>query len=366
MNKIIKSMLMMVVGLGLLTACSDDTDSNPTVVTPTKFVLNTPAAANQPIDLTNSTTVNLTCSQPDYGFPASTGYTVQVSLKSDMSDSIEIAQVFSSVNINLDAYTLASALTQLELSEGKTEQDFPLVSKVYLRLKAQMLTSTNSPVPGTEILSNVISLDKVMFEFSLPPVTVPEKLYVMGNFTDGKWDKAVEMVMVNGTTNVFWAMVYVDADGIMFNSTMAYDGNEVGYAGLNSVSGDLASQIKDNGGKIASDKPQWTLMVVSASVSGRTILYDVQFLKPEVWLMGPCIGDKDWKEQNPAGLFSVPADAKGSFESPAFTGAVPGGDGDGVRVYVKVPGYDWWKSEFTAAQVATSSVWQVLSARRCI
>lgn len=74
MNKIIKSMLMMVVGLGLLTACSDDTDSNPTVVTPTKFVLNTPAAANQPIDLTNSTTVNLTCSQPDYGFPASTGY----------------------------------------------------------------------------------------------------------------------------------------------------------------------------------------------------------------------------------------------------------------------------------------------------
>jgi hypothetical protein len=346
MNKIIKSMLMMVVGLGLLTACSDDTDSNPTVVTPTKFVLNTPAAANQPIDLTNSTTVNLTCSQPDYGFPASTGYTVQVSLKSDMSDSIEIAQVFSSVNINLDAYTLASALTQLELSEGKTEQDFPLVSKVYLRLKAQMLTSTNSPVPGTEILSNVISLDKVMFEFSLPPVTVPEKLYVMGNFTDGKWDKAVEMVMVNGTTNVFWAMVYVDADGIMFNSAMAYDGNEVGYAGLNSVYGDLASQIKDNGGKIASDKPQWTLMVVSASVSGRTILYDVQFLKPEVWLMGPCIGDKDWKEQNPAGLFSVPADAKGSFESPAFTGAVPGGDGDGVRVYVKVPGYDWWKSEF--------------------
>lgn len=92
-----------------------------------------------------------------------------------------------------------------------------------------------------------------MFEFSLPPVTVPEKLYVMGNFTDGKWDKAVEMVMVNGTTNVFWAMVYVDADGIMFNSAMAYDGNEVGYAGLNSVSGDLASQIKDNGGKIASD-----------------------------------------------------------------------------------------------------------------
>ena len=31
------------------------------------------------------------------------------------------------------------------------------------------------------------------------------------------------MVMVNGTTNVFWAMVYVDADGIMFNSAMAYD-----------------------------------------------------------------------------------------------------------------------------------------------
>ncbi len=48
MNKIIKSMLMMVVGLGLLTACSDDTDSNPTVATPTKFVLNTPGLRASP------------------------------------------------------------------------------------------------------------------------------------------------------------------------------------------------------------------------------------------------------------------------------------------------------------------------------
>lgn len=346
MNKIIKSMLMMVVGLGLFTACSDDTDSNPTLVAPTKFVLNTPAAANLPIDLTSSTTVNLTCSQPDYGFPASTGYRVQVSLNQDMSDSIEMSQNFPTVNINLDAYTLASTLTELELSQGKVEGDFPLESKIYMRLKAQMLTNTGNPVPGTEILSNVISFDRVMFDFSLPPVTVPEKLYVMGNFTGGNWDKAIEMVPVYGASNVFWSMVYIDADGILFNSAMAFDGNEVGYTGLNTVSGDLAGQVKDNGGRIASDTPQWCLMVVSTSVSGRTILYDVQFLKPEVWLMGPCIGDNDWSELNPAGLFTVPADANGLFESPAFTGAVPGGDGDGVRAYVKVPGYDWWKSEF--------------------
>lgn len=337
---------MLVAGLGLFTACSDDNDSNPTIVAPTRFVLNTPATANQPIDLANSTTVNLTCSQPDYGFTASTGYTVQVALTEDMANFVEMEQVFTKANIGIDASTLASTLTTMELEAGKTEADFPMDIKVYLRLKAQMLTSTNAPVEGTEIISNVVCMNKVSLTFSLPPVTLPGKLYVMGNFTGGSWDNAVEMVPVNGTDNVFWSMVYIDADGIKFNSTQAFDGNEVGFEGLNSIDGTLKDQIQDKDGSIASSVAQWYLMVVSASVEGRTILYDAQFLKPEVWLMGPCIGDAAFGELNPDGLFTVPTAMDGQFESPAFTAAVPGGDGDGVRVYVKIPGYDWWKSEF--------------------
>lgn len=62
--------------------------------------------------------------------------------------------------------------------------------------------------------------------------------------------------------------------------------------------------------------------------------------------MGTCIGDANWGELNPAALFTVPATADGEFVSPAFAADCPGGDGDGVRAYVKVPGYDWWKAEF--------------------
>lgn len=347
MNNIFKSTLMLVMGLGLLSACADDNDSNPTIVAPTEFVLNSPAIADQPLDLAHSTYVNLTCSQPNYGFTASTGYTVQVSLNKDMSDSVELDQVSNSARIAVDASTLASTLTEMELAAGKTEADFPMVDlKVYLRVKAQMLTSTNAPVKGTEILSNVVSLNKVALDFALPPVVLPTKLYVEGKFTGGSFDKAVEMIPVNGTSNVFWAMVFIDADGVKFNSSRSFDGNEVGYAGLNTIEGDLKTQIVDKGGNIASTVDQWYLMVVTTSVSGRAILYDTQFLKPNVWLTGLCISDDKYAEENPAGLFTVPTTMDGTFASPAFTGAVPGGDGDGVRAYVKVPGYDWWKAEF--------------------
>ena len=64
-------------------ACDEDRDSNPTLQDAPTFVLNTPAfAANNVYSLANSDYVVLTTTQPDYGFPASTVYTVNVSLDS--------------------------------------------------------------------------------------------------------------------------------------------------------------------------------------------------------------------------------------------------------------------------------------------
>ena len=51
MKKYIKSTLLMLLSICLFTACSDDNDSNPTLVAPTTFVLNTPAIANSVVDL---------------------------------------------------------------------------------------------------------------------------------------------------------------------------------------------------------------------------------------------------------------------------------------------------------------------------
>jgi hypothetical protein len=69
MNKILKSFLIIGLGLGIFTACDDDRDSNPTLISPTEFVLNTPAISGTVIDLANSSSIEISCSQPDYGFP---------------------------------------------------------------------------------------------------------------------------------------------------------------------------------------------------------------------------------------------------------------------------------------------------------
>jgi starch-binding outer membrane protein SusE/F len=81
MNKILKSFLIIGLGLGIFTACDDDRDSNPTLISPTEFVLNTPAISGTVIDLANSSSIEISCSQPDYGFPANVGYYVQVAFE---------------------------------------------------------------------------------------------------------------------------------------------------------------------------------------------------------------------------------------------------------------------------------------------
>ena len=346
MKNIIKSALLVVMSLTLMTACSDDNDSNPSIQTPTEFKLNTPALENTPIDLANSSKIILTCSQPNYGYTASVQYTVQVATDENMTDAVELSETSNSAKVEIDANLLASTLTNIYVQKGKTEADFPMDVKAYFRLKANIVTSNGNVVEGTEILSNVVSLNKIHLLFSLPAVNLPSNVYVVGNFCDWKWDNCFDMVQVYGTDNTFWRLVYIDDSGIKLNSAAAWNGSEVGYAGI-TVSGDCKDDIIDNGGNIASKNPGWYLVIVTTSVVNREIHYDVQFNKPTILLTGPVAGNSDCKEDIAEGWpFTVPTTKDGDFVSPAFVGSVPGGDGDGVRMYVKVPGHDWWHSEF--------------------
>ncbi len=345
MKNIIKSALLVVMSLTLMTACSDDNDSNPSIQTPTEFKLNTPALENTPIDLANSSKIILTCSQPDYGYTASVQYTVQVATTPDMSDAVDLSETSSSAKVEINADLLASTLTNIYVEKGKTEADFPMDVKAYFRLKANIVTSNGNVVEGTEILSNVVSLNKIHLLFSLPAVNLPSHVYVVGNFCDWKWDNSFDMVQVYGTEDTFWHLVYIDDSGIKFNSAAEWNGSEAGYAGI-TVSGDCKDEIIEKDGNIASSKPGWYLVIVTTSVVNREIHYDVQFNKPTIWLIGPAAGSTDYAEEAEGWSFTVPTTKDGDFVSPAFAGSVPGGDGDGVRMYVKVPGHDWWHSEF--------------------
>ena len=345
MKNIIKSALLVVMSLTLMTACSDDNDSNPSIQTPTEFKLNTPALENTPIDLANSSKIILTCSQPNYGYTASVQYTVQVATDENMTDAVELSETSSSAKVAISADLLASALTNIYVEKGKTEADFPMDVKAYFRLKANIVTSNGNVVEGTEILSNVVSLNNIHLLFSLPAVNLPKNVYVTGSFCDWDWAKSFDMVQVYGTDNTFWHLVYIDDSGIKLNSAAEWNKSEVGYAGI-TVSGDCKDDIIDKDGNIASKNPGWYLVIVTTSVVNREIHYDVQFNKPTIWLIGPAAGSTDYAEEAEGWSFTVPTTKDGDFVSPAFAGSVPGGDGDGVRMYVKVPGHDWWHSEF--------------------
>ena len=345
MKNIIKSALLVVMSLTLMTACSDDNDSNPSIQTPTEFKLNTPALVNTPIDLANSSKIMLTCSQPNYGYTASVQYTVQVATDENMTDAVELSETSTSAKVAINASSLASALTNIFVEKGKTEADFPMDVKAYFRLKANIVTSNGNVVEGTEILSNVVSLNKIHLLFSLPPVNLPSHVHIVGNFCDWDWAKSFDMVQVYGTDNIFWRLVYIDDSGIKLNTVAEWNKSEVGYAGI-TVSGDCKDDIIDKDGNIASSNPGWYLVIVTTSVVNREIHYDVQFNKPTIWLIGPAAGSTDYAQEAEGWSFTVPTTKDGDFVSPAFAGSVPGGDGDGVRMYVKVPGHDWWHSEF--------------------
>ena len=73
-----------------VTSCEEPQDKNPVLQTPTKFVLNNPVMSTQYIELTPTTTVNLSCSQPDYGYASATNYYAQVSFTEDFAEYAEV------------------------------------------------------------------------------------------------------------------------------------------------------------------------------------------------------------------------------------------------------------------------------------
>lgn len=327
-------------GLLSFSACESDRDSNPTLQDPTSFVLNTPAYVNSVYDLTNSKSVELTCSQPDFGYTAPTIYSVEVSLTPDFAEFVKLDTKYTTAKMAVDASEMALAVTDMEVAQGKVEADFPITTSLYVRVIAELASATETIA---SITSNTINLRSVRTEFALPPVVLPTKLYLVGEFCGWDWGKSPEMIACHdGTTGTFWSMVYLPAGGLKFNTATAWDGNEIGYAGCEVVDNNEAG-LSDDGGNISIAKAGWYLVVIRSAVNGRSIDYTVEFNEPAVWLIGGVLKDGgDWTETADGWKFTVPEVADADFVSPAFAADAA----EGPRAYVKVTGFDWWKSEF--------------------
>ena len=174
----------------LLASCEKDTDSNPTLDlshVSEGFVLNTPAyAETNTYDLANSESLELSCSQPNYGegVPYVVRYYVQLAIDPAFKEAKneaafeELSTSFTTARMNVSAAEINNALVNL-YQTANPGKDVPETMPVYVKLRA-VLDGTMTDTLG-QTYSNVITLNSVRASYQAPDAELPTNLFVIGS-----------------------------------------------------------------------------------------------------------------------------------------------------------------------------------------
>lgn len=340
MKNYIKNMLLpsiVLMALPFLASCSKDTDSNPTLQDPTTFHLNTPAIAlgGNTYDLEMGKTLNLTTSQPDYGFPVATNYQVQVSLSKDYAteDSYTTLETsYPAANMNVDATELNNAVVEMYQNQNSGADPSGKVIPIYLRLRAHINNSDKG-----YINSNVVEIPKVVVGYV---ATLPKGFYLSGP-SIRKGENAKQLAPVYGSTGEYYGLAYIGTDGklnwgINTKATKGFDDATV----ANKVDGVEVTKATD--GSIHINKPGWyafhCIVVVDKKLN--KLETTINIYPGAAYIIGACANGA-WTDSDSNWALTAPTDATTNWVSPAFAG---GGE---LRAYIKIPGIEWWKTEFT-------------------
>lgn len=234
-------MLLLLCGAALMTACSDDNDSNPQLLPGAKnIVLNTPEFASQDVMLGATETLSITWSQPVYttnNAPlASSGslgvhYAVQVSKDGNFTntfddalvavtledgtysgaptgyDYVELPTTYSNCKADLGADEINLALNKLYLWSAS---DALTASDAYIRVVANLAVSTGTPrLLGT---SNVVKMSLVPSKW-VDVMAEPVKeayLWMPGN--GNGWNHSVAPILVSEDGVFFSGYAYMNGE----------------------------------------------------------------------------------------------------------------------------------------------------------
>lgn len=194
--------------ISLFASCSDDNDSNPTLIQPTEFKLNTPEYANGFIDLEKSKELNFTWSQPKNtadNAPLNVTYEIQVSPKNSFTVSADEAANDESGEKVAD-YDILSPTTQYcnatitaeEIDKSLVrvlkfkENEVPAEQEVSIRINAYIVEGNKRLNP---ITSNTVTFKAKPYFVELKDAT-PIMWYLVGNMFGGKWGDNKESIGV--------------------------------------------------------------------------------------------------------------------------------------------------------------------------
>ncbi len=188
---------------GLFTSCSDDNGSNPTLIQPKEFTLNTPAYANGVVDLEKTAELNLTWSQPKFtadNAPINATYEIQVSptnsftVSTDEADADESGETIADYAVingttTMCNYAISSSEVAKDLNKilSWDEDNIPEEQEVAVRVSAFVQEGSKRL---NEITSNSITLKVSPYYVELKDAT-PIMWYLVGNMFGGKWGNVI-------------------------------------------------------------------------------------------------------------------------------------------------------------------------------
>lgn len=330
MKKIFYSFLFAGVTLGMATSCEEDRDSNPVLNTNVStFTLNTPANASNVYDLENSEYINFTTSQPDYGITAAVTYVPYISI--DNENFQALTSSFTTTDIAIPAGEINTAILGL-VGDGDLSEPIP----VYFKLAANLSGLSELGV----IESNVVTLPSVLAYVPVVDITVPEEIYIVGDFPASQWGTFVPLHPAYSVDGMFYGIVYIE-NGKNFRFALSAGwGETFGWTDI-TADGDVASALSDAGNDnnmtFNSESGLYTV-ILKVKIANGALVYTLSMTPAKLYVFGATAPNQDnqWAFDD-GNLFTIDG---GVATSPAL-----GGSGE-LRLAVDC-GTDWWKTEFT-------------------
>ncbi|MCR5820988.1 MAG: SusF/SusE family outer membrane protein [Bacteroidaceae bacterium] len=329
----------------LSASCEKDNDSNPNLNTENlqMTLLESEYPTSLVVDLSQSETVNLKVQeQPNYGYPAVTIYSVQVSIDStfmDVSPSeadpgvkyVTLSTTYTSASMNVDAMEMNNAIIKMYQSAHNGADPTGQNLTAYIRVKAEVYRTQ-----GTECYSNVIRMSNLIVAYV---AAVPKTIFLSGTSVKGG-NGSKEWAPVYGAPGNFYTMAYFGAGDTFLWGDSEETGS--GYSRTSSIDDQAGAGITEaEDGSIKVGNAGWYVLQMATVVdkAKNALVSDLTVYPGHAYIIGATTGN--WDDSDAASEMTAPAAADGIWESPAFTA---GGE---LRAYIKVPGLDWWKTEFT-------------------